>query len=233
MWLYHRRGGNGIKLTSSDDLNSAAGPVASPDGRFIYFSAREARFSYQPKLAGGLWDIYRFDRTTGEQSQITSGIGGATRPALSPDGKTLVFVSRRDAVSVLVARTLATGAERVLARNVERDDQEGFTAMDVWPNYAFLPDGSAIVYSSHGKLQRLALAANAQPVEIPFRASVEQWLAPDGDLAGARRIRTGRRRRFCGAPRSRRTANGSSSRRSAGAGCSVSTTASRPARRDG
>jgi Tol biopolymer transport system component/imidazolonepropionase-like amidohydrolase len=178
LWLYHRRGGNGIKLTSADDLNSAAGPVASPDGRFIYFSAREGRFSYQPKLAGGLWDIYRFDRTTGERSQITSGIGGATRPALSPDGKTLVFVSRRDAVSVLVARTLATGAERVLARNVERDDQEGFTAMDVWPNYAFLPDGSAIVYSSHGKLQRLALAANAQPVEIPFRASVEQWLAP-------------------------------------------------------
>jgi Tol biopolymer transport system component/imidazolonepropionase-like amidohydrolase len=178
LWIYHRRGGNGIKLTSSDDLNNAAGPVASPDGRFIYFSAREVRFSYQPKLAGGLWEIYRFDRTTGERSQITGGIGGATRPALSPDGKTLVFVSRRDADTVLVARTLATGAERVLARDVERDDQEGFGAMDVWPNYAFVPDGSAIVYSSHGKLHRLALAAGAQPADIPFRASVEQWLAP-------------------------------------------------------
>jgi imidazolonepropionase-like amidohydrolase len=136
------------------------------------------RFSYEPKLAGGLWQIYRFDRTTAEQSQISTGIGGAARPALSPDGKTLVFVSRRDAETVLVARTLATGAERILARNVQRDDQEGFAAMDVWPNYAFVPDGSAVVYSSHGKLQRLALTDGATPSEIPFRATVEQWLAP-------------------------------------------------------
>jgi Tol biopolymer transport system component/imidazolonepropionase-like amidohydrolase len=178
LWLYHRRGGNGIKLTSSDDLNNAAGPVASPDGRFIYFSAREARFSYEPKLAGGLWQIYRFDRTTAERSQISTGIGGAARPALAPDGKTLVFVSRRDAETVLVARTLATGAERILASNVQRDDQEGFAAMDVWPNYAFVPDGSAVVYSSHGKLQRAALKAGATPSDIPFRATVEQWLAP-------------------------------------------------------
>ena len=155
LWLYHRRGGNGIKLTSSDDLNSAAGPVASPDGRFIYFSAREARFSYQPKLAGGLWDIYRFDRTTGERSQITSGIGGAATGSVTrwQDARLCEPSRRRERARRAHARN---GAERVLARNVERDDQEGFTAMDVWPNYAFLPDNSAIVYSSHGKLRAAA-----------------------------------------------------------------------------
>lgn len=178
LWLYHRLGGNGIKLTSSDALNNASGPVASPEGRFIYFSARAAKFSYEPKLAGGLWQINRFDRTTGEQSTITTGIGGAARPAISPDGKTMVFVTRRDAETLLVARTLATGAERILVHGVTRDDQEGFAAMDVWPNYAFTPDGGALVYSTHGTLQRLAMTVGAQPEEVPFRATVDQALAP-------------------------------------------------------
>ena len=113
--------------------------MASRDGRFIYFAARPMRFSYDPKTAGGLWQIERFDRTTGERSTIAGGIGGAARPALSPDGATMVYISRRDADTVLVARTLATGAERLLARSLSRDDQEGFAAMDVWPNYAFTP----------------------------------------------------------------------------------------------
>ena len=113
--MYHRNGGGGIKLTSSDDLNNASGPVASRDGRFIYFSARASRFNYIPDLSRGLWQITRFDRLTGETFPLTSGFGGAVRPALSPDGKTMVFVSRRDNDTVLVARDLETGAERLLA----------------------------------------------------------------------------------------------------------------------
>ena len=35
LWLYHRYGGGGIKLTSSDEMNNAAGPIVSRDGRFV------------------------------------------------------------------------------------------------------------------------------------------------------------------------------------------------------
>ncbi len=178
LWLFHRLGGSGIKVTSSDDLDNTTGPVASPDGRYLYFAARPARFSYDPNLSRGLWAIERLDRTTGEQVTLTNGIGGAARPAISPDGRTLVFVSRRDADTVLVARTLATGAERVLVRGLTRDDQEGFAAMDVWPNYAFTPDGRALVYSSHGGLHRLSLDPGAAPADIPFTAKVAIALAP-------------------------------------------------------
>ena len=136
------------------------------------------RFSYDPKTAGGLWQIERFDRTTGERSTIASGIGGAARPALSPDGATMVYVSRRDADTVLVARTLATGAERLLTRRLSRDDQEGFAAMDVWPNYAFTPDGSALIFSSGGHLQRLSLTAGATPAVVPVKVPVDIALAP-------------------------------------------------------
>ncbi|HEY7112979.1 MAG TPA: amidohydrolase family protein [Thermoanaerobaculia bacterium] len=177
LWMYNRYGGGGVKLTSSDEISNAAGAVASRDGRFVFFAARARRFSYTPDLSDGLWQIQRLDRVTGEVFPVTSGFGGAVRPALSPDGKTLVFVSRRDADSVLVARDLATGAERILATGVTRDEQEGFVQMDTWPGYAFLPDGRSIVYSDHGKIARLELASRTR-IEIPFTALVEQWVAP-------------------------------------------------------
>ncbi|HEY2946574.1 MAG TPA: hypothetical protein VGN09_29340, partial [Vicinamibacteria bacterium] len=177
LWLYHREGGGGIKLVSSDDMNNSSGPVLSKDGRFLYFSARQPRFSYTPDLSQGLWRILRYDRATGESLPLTGGYGGAARPALSPDGRTLTFISRRDTDAVLVRRDLASGAEQVIATGLTRDEQEGFAQMDLWPAYAFTPDGAAIVFSSHGKLRRLELASG-QTAEIPFSAKVKQWLAP-------------------------------------------------------
>jgi hypothetical protein len=78
---------------------------------------------------------------------------------------------------VLVARDLASGAERILASGVTRDEQEGFAQMDTWPGYAFTPDGKALVFSDLGKLKRLDLASRAV-ADIPFTAPVEQWIAP-------------------------------------------------------
>ena len=178
LWLYHRLGGSGVKLTAAAELNAATGPVSSRDGKFIYYAARRGRFSYEPNLRNGLWSIVRYERATGEKTTLTSGIGGAARPAISPDGETLIYISRRDADTVLIARTLATGRERVLARGLTRDDQEGFAALDVWPNYAFTPDGASLVYSSRGHLYRLSLADGATPQRIPFTAPVSIALSP-------------------------------------------------------
>ena len=62
-------------------------------------------------MTQGLWQIVRFDRQTGETHPLTTGFGGAVRPAISPDGHTLAFLGRRDADTVLVARDLRSGAE--------------------------------------------------------------------------------------------------------------------------
>ena len=51
LWLYHRLGGSGVKLTAASDLNAATGPVASRDGRFIYYAARRPRFCTSPTCA--------------------------------------------------------------------------------------------------------------------------------------------------------------------------------------
>ena len=177
LWIYHREGGGGIKLTSSDDLNNAGGAAVSRDGKSIYYSARKRKFSYTPDLADGLWQIWRYDRDLGESFPVALGFGGAARPAVSPDGKLLTYVSRRDDDTVLVARDLTSGSERILARGVTRDEEEGFAQLDLWPNYAFLPDGKALVFSNKGKLVRLDVMTG-RSAEIPFTASVEQWVAP-------------------------------------------------------
>jgi Tol biopolymer transport system component/imidazolonepropionase-like amidohydrolase len=177
LWMFHVRGGSGIKLTNADEVNNPAGPVVSRDGRYIYFARRSGRFSYVPNMASGLWHIFRYDRVIGDVLPLTQGYGGAARPAISPDGKTLVFVSRRDSRTVLVSRNLNTGAEQILVDDVTRDEQEGFTSSDVWPNYAFTPDGKSLVYYNHGKIEKLDLETKTKN-QIPFTAKVEQYLAP-------------------------------------------------------
>jgi Tol biopolymer transport system component/imidazolonepropionase-like amidohydrolase len=177
LWLYHREGGGGIKLTSSDDVNNASGAAPSKDGRWIYLSTRKGQFSYTPDLTQGLWQISRYDRTTGETFPVTEGFGGAVRPLSSPDGKSLAYVRRRDDDTVLVLRDLATGGERVIATGLQRDEQEGFAQLDLWPGYAFTPDGKSIVFSTAGKIQRVDIESR-QRTEIGFHARVEQSLAP-------------------------------------------------------
>ena len=177
LWIYHREGGGGIKLTSAGDLNAAPARSASRDGRSIYYAARRARFSTARTCRDGLWQIFRYDRRP-PSVPVTSGFGGAVRPALSPDGKTLVFISRRDDDTVLVARTSPTGAERILARGLDARRAGGLRAMDLWPNYAFTPDGKSLVFSSKGKLHRLPWPSGATPQPIPFTAPVSIALAP-------------------------------------------------------
>ena len=177
LWMYHVQGGSGLKLTSSDTMNNASGPFFSSTGRYLYFSARKAGFNYAPDISKGLWQVHRYDRETGNTVQLTSGIGGAVRPVLTPDDRSMIYVSRRDASTVLVHRDLRSGTERVLAHDVTRDEQEGFAQMDLWPPYAMARDGASIIFTNHGKLTRLDLASGTTR-QIPFTADVEQSLAP-------------------------------------------------------
>ncbi len=177
LWMIHRDGGAGVKVISKDRLNNVAGPVASPDGRYLYLSGRERRFSYLPRMDDGLWNLYRFDRKTGEMVRLTPGPNGGLRPVLSPDGKRLAYVRREDAGVLLVIRDLEGGSEKILARDLSRDEQEGFSQMDVYPAADFTPDGKAMLYWSEGKIRRIDLASGRKEV-IPFSADVSLDLRP-------------------------------------------------------
>src|SRR5213593_274601 len=177
IFMIHRDGGSGIKIIPKDKIDTSAGPIASPDGRYIYLTGRKADFSYTPNMTNGLWHVYRFDRKTGEIVQLTTAPDGGLRPTLSPDGKRMVYARRSDARTWLYLRDLTTGTERVLSRELSRDDQEDFAQMDVLPAAAFTPDGRAFVYWSGGKIHLLDLATGGDAL-IPFVADVSLDLRP-------------------------------------------------------
>jgi Tol biopolymer transport system component/imidazolonepropionase-like amidohydrolase len=177
LWMFHRDGGAGVKVIPRDKLHTASGPVASPDGRYIYLSGRQARFDYTPDMENGLWHVMRFDRRTGETLQLTTAPGGGLRPTLAPDGRRLIYARRDDARTTLVLRDLDGGAERVLKTDVSRDEQEGFAQMDTLPGASFTPDGRVFVFWSGGRIHRIDLDGGREAV-IPFSADVSLALRP-------------------------------------------------------
>ncbi len=103
------------------------------------------------------------------------------RPVLSPDGTQLLYVTRYETESGLRVRNLQTGEDRWVRYPITRDDQESLFTRDVFPGYAFLPDGKEIVYNQDGKIRRLNIATGAESV-IPFTAQVSQELGPKLDF---------------------------------------------------
>ena len=165
------------------------GAVVSPDGRFIYYTQRTGTFTYNARFP--LWQIYRHDRETGDVMQITNAQGSAIRPAISPDGKSMVFGTRHKSQTGLRVRDLETGAERWLAYPVTRDDQESRASRDTLPRYDFMPDGKSLIVPVDGKLQRIDFATGASHADPVHRASRSRDRAARLH-AGARRGRRDR-----------------------------------------
>ena len=172
--MFHRDGGKGFRIATEE--TNPSGPVASPDGRWIYFSTGA------PIRSGGA-TIKRHDLRTGDVLPLTGGYGGAVRPTLSPDGTTMAFGRRLDGEEVLVLRNLDTGTERVAYAPLDRDDQEtrgpagrgDHGGTDMLPGFSFAPDGASMVLSAHGKIRRVDLATGRATI-IPFSARFQQTL---------------------------------------------------------
>lgn len=177
LWLYHKDGGSGVRLTADARATGAFGPVVAPDGRFIYFSARGGNpVGHNAELATVTgWQVRRLDRMTGDIAQVTAVPYGAYRPRLSPDGRRLVYGMRLDARTGLRIRDLASDADEQLVLGLDRDNAERPAALDVLPRYAFTPDGRSVVIASGGTFQRIDLATKRME-RIPFTARVEQQL---------------------------------------------------------
>jgi Tol biopolymer transport system component/imidazolonepropionase-like amidohydrolase len=188
-YMYHKDGGSGVSIGTppppppqpgqpgppSGPPYNKMGVVASPDGRFIYYAQRIGSFSYNAQFP--MWQIVRFDRETSETSTITNSQGSAMRPVLSPDGKKLVYATRFETKTALRVRDLETNQERWLINGVTRDDQESRATRDVFPGYAFLPDGKSLLVPIDGKIKRVDFNTG-QATNVPFTAKVEAEIGP-------------------------------------------------------
>jgi Tol biopolymer transport system component len=187
LWMYHVDGGTGVQITKSKptpttarkDRHNAVGVVASPDGKYLYYAVRSGPFSYNAQLP--LWKIVRRDRKTGDEDEIIAQQESAFRPALSPDGKQIAYITRYEAETGMRLRNLETGDDRWVKYPITRDDQEALFTRDVFPGFAFMPDGKEIVYNQDGKIRRLDLATGKDKI-IPFTAQVSQDLGPKLDF---------------------------------------------------
>ncbi len=178
-WLFHREGGSGVALVDEPTTLKQIGPAFSPDGRYIYLAQGSGDWTYDAQFPE--YQLTRYDRQTGTNATLTSRYGSGFRPAVSPDGTTLVYGSRHEDASGLRVRDLASGDERWLRYPIQRDDMESRATLDILPGYAFTPDGSDLVLSFDGKLWRLPLQGG-DPVPIPFVADVGLHVGPRLDF---------------------------------------------------
>ena len=185
LWMFHRDGGSGLRLTGSA-TPAAAGPPAEgavpftnflgaafgSDSRYLYAAGRAGLSQYN-QMMGANWQLLVYDRETGRSYTRTSNLGAGFRPALSPDGKWLAYASRKMGRTGLKLRDLATGDERWVADEIQRDDMESRPTRDVLPGYSWTPDSKAIVLSHHGRMWSLD-PTSGQQTAIPFSADVDQ-----------------------------------------------------------
>ena len=175
LWMFHVDGGSGIQLIKQPESELTTGAAFGPDGRYLWYAQRTGTWNYNAIFPQ--FQIARYDRETGAREVRTSRYGSAIRPALSPDGKWMVYATRFEANTGLVLRDLATGDEKWLAYPVQRDDQEAIGSRDAYPGMSFTPDSKEVLTTYGGKIWRVPLDG-AAPVQVPFRVQARIDLGP-------------------------------------------------------
>ena len=178
IWMYHSAGASdGLQVTERSGWQKDNGePEISPDGRYLYYSKDVTpgqTFEYNKDPNGTIYAIVRRDLTTGQEKRIVDVQGGSVAPQVSPDGRTLAYVRRVRLQSALFLRDLESGRDRRLFDRVDKDLQEAWAVHGLYPQYAWTPDGSAIVIWGEGKIWKVD-AASGRSVDVPFTAQVAQ-----------------------------------------------------------
>ena len=177
LWMYNIDGGNGLNLlTTAPPTLKTVGAAFGKDSRYIWYAARTGDWQYN--AVGPQYQLYVYDRENGKTSQMSTRYGSAFRPALSPDGKLLVYATRFETKTGLRVRNLDTQAEEWLAFPVQRDETESRAPLDAYPGYSFTPDSKAIVVSYGGEIWRVPVDRSAA-AKIPFVADVKMAMGPE------------------------------------------------------
>ena len=183
LWTYHVDGGRGVQLSMTPapaPTLKQLGVAFGKDARYLWYAARTGDWQYNS--IGAQYQLYAWDRETGRTSQMSRRGGSAFRPALSPDGRYLVYAARFEIKTGLRLRNLQTQDEDWLAFPVQRDEIESRAPMDAYPGYAFTPDSKAVIVSYGGEIWRVPVDRSAA-TKIPFEADVKLEMGPEVKFA--------------------------------------------------
>ena len=173
--MYHINGGSGAKLIEKPENLKTIEAAFSPDGRYIWYSKRTGAWNYNAQLPQYQLAIY--DRETGNSQTMTSRYGSAFAPTLSPDGNWLVYGTRHNTETGLIARNLKTGDEKWIAYPVQHDEQESIATLGVLPAMAFTPDSKYVLASYDGQIYKIPVDGG-EAVNIPFEVDEKIELGP-------------------------------------------------------
>jgi len=153
-------GSNLRKLTTSSAIDTE--PFFTPDGQSIYFTSDR----------GGTPQIYRMAASGGEPVRITFDGDYNVSPRVSPDGKTLAYISRVSGRFQLMAMDLESKQVQALTDG-PRDESPSFAPNGRIILYASDVDNRGVLYavSSDGRFrQRLGIGAAdiREPAWGPF-----------------------------------------------------------------
>jgi TolB protein len=152
--------GQARRVTTSIGIDTEA--TWSPDGRNIFFTSDR----------GGSPQIYRVASSGGDASRMTFGSSYNVSPRVSPDGRQLAFVTRRDGRFFVALKNLDGGAETLLSDG-GREESPSFAPNGRWILYATSNGGrdSLVAVSTDGRVrQRLtsSLGDIHEPTWGPF-----------------------------------------------------------------
>lgn len=183
VFMFNKSGGKGTQVTKAklsgsegfEDRRNVLGAVVSPDGRYLYFASKIGT-TWSDKEPPQ-WSITRRDLRSGKDDEIIRSLGEAMQPALSHDGRKLVYASRHLNDTGLRVRDLVSGDDRWLLYPIDHDGHDGGYYANILPRYAFTSADRALVLSSGGKIRRLDLSDRSL-TEIPFTAQVALDIGP-------------------------------------------------------
>ena len=187
LWMFHTEGGSGQQIMASPtpaaggrgggnaDVTRQMGAAVSPDSRYIWFSQRRGSWIYNTPMSD--YDLMVYDRETGQTSTRENRWGSALRPTLSPDGRWIVYGTRRVDQTWLRIRDLNTNEDRWLIGPIQRDDQESRASLDVLPGMSFTPDSKHLITTWDGKLWKVPVEGGVA-VNIPIEVDVVQAMGP-------------------------------------------------------
>ncbi|PFH52496.1 hypothetical protein AMATHDRAFT_173604 [Amanita thiersii Skay4041] len=144
-------------------------------------------FTYSKDVHSGIYAIYSRNLTSGHTELLVDAFpGGASRPELSHDGRTLAFVRRERDKEILVLKDLVSGTIHYAWDGLTYDLTAISAPMGTYPSFSFIPDDSAIVIWAAGRIYKVPLvvnsmgerrASNESPVVIEFNVHIEKRLA--------------------------------------------------------
>ncbi|KAF9010988.1 hypothetical protein BDZ89DRAFT_1167612 [Hymenopellis radicata] len=167
-------------------------------------------FEYSKDVHNGVYSIFERNLTTQQTVTLVDAFpGGASRPELSRDGRTLAFVRRIRDHEILVFKDLVTGTIHYIWDGLSYDVSVIYAPMGTYPSFAFSPDDSAVIIWAAGQIWSVPLSENefgekvsgGTPKPIKFIAHIKKYLGKlrtidDIDLVGIETADTQRVRAF-------------------------------------